>query len=177
MNNITNEFYLNPPRGIDHPMLNSSDKVKYLYLQILTLLIDIDDLILDEEIDYLKKLAKILKLKNGTVGELIKFVQLPKTEVINETINIFFEKKGYTLMMDLILLSWSDNKFHSKEREFILKCSNLLGISLEILHILLKSVEALRKNNKDKLIFYLKKFKRMNGNKNEILYFFNNLLN
>ena len=63
---------------VAHPMVTSSDEDKFRYLQVLTLLIDADDVILDEEIEYLRRMVQIFGLENGTLGKLIKFVQLLK---------------------------------------------------------------------------------------------------
>ena len=95
-------------------MVTSSDEDKFRYLQVLTLLIDADDVILDEEIEYLRRMVQIFGLENGTLGKLIKFVQLPETDEMRKTMATFYDKRGYSLMMDLIFVAWSAEEFHPR---------------------------------------------------------------
>ena len=176
MNDLKEQLYSLWPNGnVPHPMLTSSEEDKYRYLQVLTLLIDADDVILDEEIDYLSRMIKIFGLENGTLGKLIKFVQLPDTEEMRKTMAVFYDKRGYCLMMDLIFLSWSDEEFHPREQEFILHCSNLLGISLEKLHVMLQIVEAVRNQDVDRLNEMIENFRRVNGDPEMIKFFWSSL--
>ncbi|GIS36845.1 MAG: hypothetical protein Ct9H90mP8_2650 [Pseudomonadota bacterium] len=47
------------------------------------------------------KMVQIFGLENGTLGKLIKFVQLPETdEMRKKPWPRFFDKRGYSLMMD-----------------------------------------------------------------------------
>jgi len=125
-------------------MSSSSEEDKFRYLQILALLIDADDIIMNEEIDHLKRMVLLFELPNGTLGRLIKFVELPELDELRKALAIFFDRRGHALMMDLILLAWSDEEFHPKERQFILHCAELLGISLDQLQAMLEMVEAIR---------------------------------
>ncbi len=136
-----------PAHAVHHPMDSSSDEDKFRYLQILTLLIDADDIIMNEEIDHLKRMVLLLELPNGTLGRLIKFVELPELDELRKGLSVFFDRRGHALMMDLILLAWSDEEFHPKERQFILHCAELLGVSLDQLEAMLKMVEAVRDEN------------------------------
>ena len=64
MEDLKEQLYSLWPNGnVPHPMLTSSEEDKYRYLQVLTLLIDADDVILDEEIDYLSRMIKIDNMK------------------------------------------------------------------------------------------------------------------
>ena len=176
MEDLKEQLYSSwPAEDVPHPMKNSSDDDKYRYLQVLTLLIDADDEIMDEEIEYLNRMVKIFGLKNGTLGKLIKFVQLPDTEEMRKTMSLFYDKRGYSLMMDLIFLSWSDDEFHPKEREFILHCSNLLGITLEKLHVMLKIVESVRKRDAERLKKLIEEFREVKGDPEMIKFYWSSL--
>ena len=176
MEDLKEQLYSSwPAEDVPHPMKNSSEDHKYRYLQVLTLLIDADDQIMDEEIEYLNRMVKIFGLKNGTLGKLIKFVQQPDTEEMRKTMSVFYDKRGYSLMMDLIFLSWSDEEFHPKEREFILHCSNLLGITLEKLHVMLKIVEIVRKREVGRLNELIEEFKEVKGDPEMIKFYWSSL--
>ena len=141
-----------PAETVHHPMSSSSDEDKFRYLQILTLLIDADDIIMNEEIDHLKRMVLLLDLPNGTLGKLIKFVEFPELDELRKGLSVFFDRRGHALMMDLIMLAWSDEEFHPKERQFILNCAELLGVSLDQLEAMLKIVEALRGSEQERII-------------------------
>ena len=89
-----------PAQVVAHPMVSSPDEDKYHYLQVLTLLIDADDVILDEEIEYLRRMVQIFGLENGTVGKLIKFVQLPETDEMRKIFIICLGK--FPLSMNVL---------------------------------------------------------------------------
>ena len=74
MEDLQEQLYSSwPAEDVPHPMKYFSGDDKYRYLQVLTLLIDADDEIMDEEIEYLNQMIKIFGLKNGTLGKLIKY--------------------------------------------------------------------------------------------------------
>ena len=165
-----------PAQVVAHPMVISSNEDKFRYLQVLTLLIDADDVILDEEIEYLRRMVQIFGLENGTLGKLIKFVQLPETDEMRKTMATFYDKRGYSLMMDLIFVAWSDEEFHPKEREFILHCSDLLGISMDKLHVMLQMVEAIRKEDVERLNELVDEFNEVKGDPEQLRFFWSNLI-
>ena len=165
-----------PAQVVAHPMVTSSDEDKFRYLQVLTLLIDADDVILDEEIEYLRRMVQIFGLENGTLGKLIKFVQLPETDEMRKTMATFYDKRGYSLMMDLIFVAWSDEEFHPKERELILHCSDLLGISMDKLHVMLQMVEAIRKEDVERLNELVDEFNEVKGDPEQLRFFWSNLI-
>ena len=140
------------------------------------MLIDADDVILDEEIEYLRRMVQIFGLENGTLGKLIKFVQLPETDEMRKTMATFYDKRGYSLMMDLIFVAWSDEEFQPKEREFILHCSDLLGISMDKLHVMLQMVEAIRKEDVERLNELVDEFNEVKGDPEQLSFFWSNLI-
>ena len=54
-----------PAQVVAHPMVTSSDEDKFRYLQVLTLLIDADDVILDEESNTFGEWSKSSAWKMG----------------------------------------------------------------------------------------------------------------
>ncbi|GIS36955.1 MAG: hypothetical protein Ct9H90mP8_3750 [Pseudomonadota bacterium] len=101
--------------GCGTPYGTSSDEDKFRFLQVLTLLIDADDVIPMKKSNTFGEWSKS-SVENGTLGKLIKFVQLPETDEMRKTMATFYDKRGYSLMMDLIFVAWSDEEFHPKER-------------------------------------------------------------
>ncbi len=140
-----------PLVAVPHPLLSSSEEDRFRYLQILTLLIDADDVIMDEEIDYLHRMVSLLDLPNGTVGKLIKYVEQPAEDDLRKALVAFFDRRGASLMIDLIMVAWSDEEFHPKERQFIMNCAKLLGVTLDQLELLLQLVISIREQDVDEL--------------------------
>ncbi len=177
MSDLKEQLYPSwPAQVVNHPMIDSSDEDKYRYLQVLTLLIDADDVILDEEIEYLRRMVQIFELENGTLGKLIKFVQLPDTDEMRKTMSTFYDNRGYALMMDLIFVAWSDEEFHPKEREFILNCSDLLGITMDKLHVMLQMVESIRQKDVDRLNVLIEEFREVKGIPEMLRFYWSNLV-
>ena len=87
-----------------------------------------------------------------------------------------FMTNGYSLMMDLIFVAWSDEEFHPKEREFILHCSDLLGISMDKLHVMLQMVEAIRKEDVERLNELVDEFNEVKGDPEKLRFFWSNLI-
>ncbi|MGA1598525.1 MAG: TerB family tellurite resistance protein [bacterium] len=136
-----------PLAHVPHPMLSSSEEERYRYLQILTLLIDADDIILNEEIDFLQRMVTQLEMPNGTLGQLLKSVEQPSEDELRKALVAFFDRRGVALMVDLIMVAWSDEEFHPKERQFIMNCAKLLGVTLDQLELLLQLVTAIREED------------------------------
>ncbi len=140
-----------PLAAVPHPMLSSNEEDRFRYLQILTLLIDADDVIMDEEIDYLHRMVSLLDMPNGTLGQLIKYVEQPSEDDLRKALVAFFDRRGNALMIDLIMVAWSDEEFHPKERQFIMNCAKLLGVTLDQLELLLQLVISIREQDIDEL--------------------------
>ena len=72
--------------------------------------------------------------------------------------------------------AWSDEEFHPKEREFILHCSDLLGISMDKLHVMLQMVEAIRKEDVERLNELVDEFNEVKGDPEQLRFFWSNLI-
>ncbi len=175
-----------------HPGRTLSAEDKVHYLNGLALVASVDDVIAQEESDYLKELISAFDIPDEKFKEFIAFSKKPNREEIQAIKSAFEDTEiKYVFMVDAIFIAQADRQVNAKENVLLEEFFNMFDISdqerkkLLTIHTKIKTAEDVYhifKNTdkiKQELFNYLLDYKQKRENiemfivlkKREILFF------
>ncbi len=119
----------------EHPLLKYNKDEKNAYLCLLSALTYVDKDFNENEKQALDKIIDNLQIDDESKSKIFSFVYSPNNVEKSEFIEIVNKLKNselkYTLISDLCLLAFSDDKFSEEEYNYILELAGHLDITKE----------------------------------------------
>lgn len=135
----------------EHPLTNYSESDKEAYLSIAALVVSADKEVSDQEINNIRNLCKKVNLSIHGIAKIISISENPEESDIEGSLEILRGSElRYTLIIDMFLIAYSDDKVTKDERELIFSIADNLKISRSQVESMRNYVAALIKLQKSK---------------------------